>query len=284
MPDAYPDAFFLYAEIVRPSVEHARESLAAYRLCARGTHAATPEVVTYHFRIDERLTRIHRRTWPESCSTESLELYLTPAGFRDHGRTGDFLAGIRHLQEHTRLRQIRIFWIGPRPAPDMLRGIFWSDRRARPLGTLRCTTFDSDVARRARLCDMAELSVGLDVRPDAGAASVEAVDALAEELVHVSVIAFFHPERRDELRIVATLPIDDAQSPQDLARLLAGLSPASDGGVSGHLQLHRDTPRAPADIEAALAGRGLSISVASDGYEGYVLHPDFAAEEVASHA
>ena len=284
MSHAYPDAFFLYAEIVRPSVEHARQSLAAYRLCARGTCDATPEVATYHFRIDERLTRIHRQTWPESCSTESLELYLTPRGFRDHGRTEGFLAGIRHLQEHTRLRQIRVYWIGPRPAPDLLRGIFWSDRRARPLAPLRFTPFDAGVARRARSRDIAEVSVGLDVRPDAGAASVEAMDALADELTHVSLIAFFHPERRDELRIVATLPIDDAQSPQDLARLLAGLSPGSESGVCGHLQLHRDATGNRADIEAVLAGHGLSVSVADHGYEGYLLHPEFAAEGAASHA
>lgn len=270
----FPEAFFLYAETVRPTFAEATSSLEfGYRLCASGTHRYTPDVATYLFRIDPRLSRIYRNAWPGCCATESVELYLTLDSFHDHAETEDFRKGLRHLYQGVGREHIRIFWIGPRPPDDALAKIFRSDVRARPLAPIRLTTFDRQVARRSRPGEAALLSVGLDVEPELALDGIHAVDRFANELEHISFAAFFHPDRRDELRLLVTLPEVHGQLTQ-LLQCAAALDRVSKRGVEGHLAMASSAAGSILSIRSAMTTASLNLSVGNEGVEGYVLHPE----------
>ncbi len=275
MSNSYPDAFLLYAENVRPNLDEAIKSLECYRSCAIGTGRATPDVATYCFRIDERLTDVYRSTWPLSFSTESIELYLTPDSFRDHGKTEELVEGLTRLWTSVGREHIRIFWIGPRPESDIVHAVFHADPRARPLATLRLKTFDQDVAETARQEELALVSLGLNVDPDRAADCVDMIDTIADTLTTVTFVSFFHPDRRDELRLFMTLPVEDGAT---LAESLAPLREHARDSLAGHVQAHHSATGLET-VKQALDSAGLPFTVSPDRYEGYIVHQKFCAAD-----
>ncbi|MBY0520530.1 MAG: hypothetical protein K2P79_08910, partial [Sphingomonas sp.] len=143
------EAFFLYAETYLPNEQTRDETLAALQLCADGTARATPSVATYVFRPSALPAIIGERHYPGSIALESTELYLTNGGFRDHLATDEFRTGLRAMYKGTRRLGARLFWIGARPASDMLHNIFRSDPEARPIATVREKIFDADIYARS---------------------------------------------------------------------------------------------------------------------------------------
>ncbi|MBY0305534.1 MAG: hypothetical protein K2W86_10360 [Sphingomonas sp.] len=274
------EAFFLYAETYLPSEVTRAETLAALQLCADGTSRATPSVATYVFRPSALSAVIGERLHPGSVALESTELYLTNQGFRDHLATDEFRTGLRAMYKGTRRLGARLFWIGARPASDILHNIFRSDPDARPIATVREKLFDADVHAASDNRDVAMVSVLCPVETGKGAVAIDLVDAIAAQLTVISFAAFFHPLAPDLLRLFMVLPINDAQP----ARMIAeGLAPLGDlvvapGRMLGTCQTHRDRADLAGTLAAALAATNADWQVMLDGYSGYVSHPLVATD------
>jgi hypothetical protein len=263
--------FYLYAETFLPDEAARAANLDALQMCADGTASVTPSVSTYVFRPSPLAQLTGDRLHPGCRAIESTELYLTPQGFRGHIETDLFRQGLRKMYREIDRLGARIFWIGARPEPDMLRNIYRSDPEARPVMPVREQLFDAQVHAGCRVEDAVIFSLGMILAPGQGAAAIEAIDALADGMRAISLVAFFHPLDPGLLRLFWLAPVDAAQPPARIAALVAPLA-ATCERLIGHAQVHRDRPDLAAALETALAGCG-EWQAASSGYSGYPLHP-----------
>lgn len=277
------EAFFLYAETYLPNEVTREETLAALQLCADGTARATPSVATYVFRPSALTEVIGERVYPGSVALESTELYLTNQGFRDHLTTDEFRTGLRAMYKGTRRLGARLFWIGARPASDMLHNIFRSDPKARPIATVREKLFDADVHAASDNRDVVIVSVLCPVESGKGAVAIDLVDAIAAQLTVISFAAFFHPLAPDLLRLFMIAPVNHAQPTRMIAESLAPLADlvAAPGRMLGTCQTHRDRAELAAELTAVLATTSADWHIMSAGYSGYISHPSVATEDVA---
>ncbi|MBX9730430.1 MAG: hypothetical protein K2X59_03810 [Sphingomonas sp.] len=277
------EAFFLYAETYLPNEVTREETLTALQLCADGTSRATPSVATYVFRPSALSAVIGERVYPGSVALESTELYLTNQGFRDHLTTDEFRTGLRAMYKGTRRLGARLFWIGARPASDMLHNIFRSDPEARPIATVREKLFDADVHAASDTRDVTILSILCPVESGKGAVAIDLVDAIAAQVTTISFVAFFHPLAPDLLRLFMIAPVNHAQPTRMIAESLAPLADlvAAPGRMLGTCQTHRDRADLAAELTAVLATTSADWHIMSAGYSGYISHPSVATEDKA---
>lgn len=271
------EAFFLYAETYLPSEEARDATLAALQSCADGTVRSTPSVATYVFRPSPNAERIGQKLYPGSVALESTELYLTHQGFRDHLNTDEFRAGLRAMYKGTRRLGARLFWIGPRPASDMMHNIYRSDPFARPVMPIRERLFDANAYTHARHEDVAIFSLTRFVAESEGADLMDSIDKIAESLETISFVAFFHPLAPELLRLFLVAAVNEVQTPRLFANAFALLAATDDpDALTGMVQVHRDRP----DLAEALKQVLLDSKrwkITSDAYSGYISHPAVAA-------
>lgn len=267
------EAFFLYAETYLPHEDARAATLAALQSCADGTGRATPSVATYVFRPSAHAARIGEQVYPGSVALESTELYLTHKGFRDHLATDEFGAGLRAMYKGTRRLGARLFWIGPRPASDMMHNIFRSDPSARPVLPVRECIFDAAAYGRVRNEDVAIFSLTRVVEAGAGAEVMDAIDAIAASLRPISLVAFFHPLAPELLRLIVISAVDQDQPAELYRDAFARLNPAAEGEpLAGMIHVHRQRD----DLAQALRQTfpdEQHWDIRSSGYSGYVSHP-----------
>lgn len=275
------EAFFLYAETYLPSLQTRDETLAALQMCADGTGRVTPSVATYVFRPSALSAVIGDRLHPGSVALESTELYLTNAGFRDHLTTDEFRTGLRAMYKGTRRLGARLFWIGARPASDMLHNIFRSDPDARPIAPVRAKLFDAGVYAASDNRDVIILSMLCPVETGKGAVAIDLVDAIADRLTTISFVGFFHPLAPNLLRVFFVAPVSSTQAASDIADAVAPLASVAAPGarVLGTCQTHRDRGDLAADLSVALAATDVDWQVLSAGYSGYASHPSVTTED-----
>jgi len=276
------EAFFLYAETYLPSEVTREETLAALQLCADGTARATPSVATYVFRPSALTAVVGERVYPGSVALESTELYLTNQGFRDHLTTEEFRTGLRAMYKGTRRLGARLFWIGARPASDMLHNIFRSDPEARPIATVREKIFDADVYGQTSNADVVIVSLLCPVEPGKGAVAIDLVDAMAAQLTTISFAAFFHPLAPDLMRVFFVAPVNDGQTAAQIAERVAPLAGivAPSSRMLGTCQTHRDRADLAAALSAAFQATDADWQVMSGGYSGYISHPSISTDDV----
>lgn len=270
------NAFYLYAETFLPDIAARDATLAALQACADGTCSATPSVATYIFRPSPLAQLTGDRLYPGSVALESTELYLTESGFRGHLTTEDFRFGLRTMYREISRLGARIFWIGARPSPDILRNIFKSDPNARPVMPVRQQLFDAEIHAESRPEDVAIFSLAVPLSPGQGPAAIEAVDAASDGLRTISLVAFFHPLMPEQLRLFWTAPVNEEQPAERIAAQLVALASAGDGLI-GHAQVHRDRPGLAAALDEALSACG-EWQVSNAGYSGYMIHPVVATD------
>lgn len=268
------EAFFLYAETYLPSEKTREDTLAALQLCADGTSRLTPDVATYVFRPSKLAAMLGERVFPDSVSLESTELYLTHKGFRDHLTTDEFRSGLRSMYKGTRRLGARLFWIGAKPASDMMHNIFRSDPIARPIATIQQKLFDASVYQRTANRDVVILSLLCPVTSGQGAVAIDCVDAMAAALETISFVAFFHPLAPDLLRVFMTAPIDYTQSVDKIAEAVGTLAANTnpEGPLQGHCQTHRTRPDLAEQLRGSFSGQDADWEISSDGYSGYISH------------
>jgi hypothetical protein len=273
------EAFFLYAETYLPSEEAREATLTALQSCADGTSRATPSVATYVFRPSPHAERIGARLYPGSVAVESTELYLTHKGFRDHLATEEFRSGLRAMYKGTRRLGARLFWIGARPASDMMHNIYRSDPLARPVMPVRERLFDAGAYMNARHEDVAICSLSRVVAPGEGVSVMDAVDRISQSLETISFVAFFHPLAPELLRLFLIAAVDGPQTPALFGEAFAHLTAADDNEpLAGMIQVHRDR----ADLAQALRHAfpdERNWAIQSGGYSGYISHPVVATEQ-----
>lgn len=267
------EAFFLYAETYLPHEEAREATLQALQSCADGTDRATPSVATYVFRPSAHAARIGERLHPGSISLESTELYLTHQGFRDHLATDEFRAGLRAMYKGTRRLGARLFWIGPRPASDMMHNIYRSDPLARPVLPVRELVFDSLAYGRARNQDVAIFSLTRVVQSGAGADVMDIVDAIAESLKPISLVAFFHPLAPELLRMIVVSAVDQHQPAEVYREAFAKLNPPEDEEpLAGMIHVHRERADLAGELRLAFPDERNWI-IESGGYSGFASQP-----------
>ncbi len=272
----YPDAFFLYAETYLPHDAARSDTLNALKRCAEGTARETPDVVTYFFRPSPLTEMIGRRTHPQCVALESTELYLTPAGFREHLTTPEFREGLRAMYRGTRRLGARIFWIGATPASDMMHNIFRSDPQARPIAAVVASLFNPGVAASAPAEDAVLVSMAAEVASGDGARAIDTVRALHRTLTASSFVAFFHPLAPEMMRIFFVAPLTARQPPTRLGEDLAALG-APDSGMT-QVRGVVSGARARQDLAAAVAAAPGVWTLTGPQCAGHVLHPAFAAQ------
>lgn len=268
-------SFFLYAETYLPDEKAQTETLAALQLCADGTGRETPGVATYVFRPSKLAGVTGEMRHPGSFALESTELYLTHQSFRDHLTTAEFRTGLRTMYKGTKRLGARLFWIGARPASDMLHNIFRSDPEARPIATISEKLFDEAVHRRTRNEDVAIVSVLCPLVKGSGAVAIDAVEAVAGTLDSISLVAFFHPLASEILRMFLVIPISNEQSTAKVAEVLKPLTVIVDPTrrMLVNCQTHRSREDLAAELRTSLAGSDVDFEVTCGAYSGYVSHP-----------
>lgn len=273
------EAFFLYAETYLPGEEARDATLTALQSCADGTSRATPSVATYVFRPSLHAQRIGEKLHPGSVALESTELYLTHQGFRDHLATDEFRAGLRAMYKGTRRLGARLFWIGPRPASDMMHNIYRSDPFARPVMPVREQLFDANAYAVARDEDVAIFSLARVVAAGEGASVIDAIDKIADSLETISFVAFFHPLAPELLRIFLVAAVDNRQPGPRFGEAFAALCAADDDEtLKGAIQVYCGR----ADLAQALRDvfpDRQNWTISSGGYSGYISHPAVMTEK-----